>query len=157
MCVCIHNNHDHIDEGKRVKGDRGWEKGEGGRMERGGRKWGRQEIKEKRGRRERGGGGGSEIHAPCACAISYFFTSLVLIRGVTNTRITQLYSGFGPCRFWVLKCWRMPKAHDCWHSRKIHSLATPTRRHLGRQTMEKLSYLDSLGSVTWLDIWRNYP
>jgi hypothetical protein len=22
----IHNNHDHIDEGKRVKGDRGWEK-----------------------------------------------------------------------------------------------------------------------------------
>jgi hypothetical protein len=24
----IHNNHDHIDEGKRVKGDRGWEKGE---------------------------------------------------------------------------------------------------------------------------------
>ena len=34
----IHNNHDHIDEGKRVKGDRGWEKGEGGRMERGGRK-----------------------------------------------------------------------------------------------------------------------
>ena len=46
----IHNNHDHIDEGKRVKGDRGWEKGEGGRMERGGR----QEIKEKRGRREKG-------------------------------------------------------------------------------------------------------
>jgi hypothetical protein len=45
----IHNNHDHIDEGKRVKGDRGWEKGEGGRMERGGR----QEIKEKRGRREK--------------------------------------------------------------------------------------------------------
>jgi hypothetical protein len=35
----IHNNHDHIDEGYRVKGDRGWEKGErGGRMERGGRK-----------------------------------------------------------------------------------------------------------------------
>ena len=35
----IHNNHDHIDEGDRVKGDRGWEKGErGGRMERGGRK-----------------------------------------------------------------------------------------------------------------------
>jgi hypothetical protein len=34
----IHNNHDHIDEGKKVKGDRGWEKGEGGRMERGGRK-----------------------------------------------------------------------------------------------------------------------
>jgi hypothetical protein len=31
-------NHDHIDEGDRVKGDRGWEKGEGGRMERGGRK-----------------------------------------------------------------------------------------------------------------------
>jgi hypothetical protein len=24
----IHNNHDHIDEGERVKGDRGWEKGE---------------------------------------------------------------------------------------------------------------------------------
>jgi hypothetical protein len=36
-------------------------------------------------------------------------------------------------------------------------LVTPMRRHLGRQTMEKLSYLDSLGSVTWLDIWRNYP
>jgi hypothetical protein len=34
----IHNNHDHVDEGKRVKGDRGREKGEGGRMERGGRK-----------------------------------------------------------------------------------------------------------------------
>ena len=44
----IHSNHDHIDEGERVKGDRGREKGEGGRMERGGR----QEIKEKRGRRE---------------------------------------------------------------------------------------------------------
>ena len=37
------------------------------------------------------------------------------IRGVTSTRIAQLYSGFGPCRFWVLKCWRMPKP------RKIHS------------------------------------
>jgi hypothetical protein len=49
------------------------------------------------------------------------FTSLVLIRGVTNTRITQLYSGFGPCRFWMLKCWRMPKAH----SRKIHSCWYP--------------------------------
>jgi hypothetical protein len=24
----IHNNHDHIDEGEKVKGDRGWEKGE---------------------------------------------------------------------------------------------------------------------------------
>ena len=34
----IHNNHDHIDEGEMVKGDRGWEKGEGGRMERGGEK-----------------------------------------------------------------------------------------------------------------------
>jgi hypothetical protein len=34
----IHNNHDHINEGEKVKGDRGWEKGEGGRMERGGRK-----------------------------------------------------------------------------------------------------------------------
>jgi hypothetical protein len=34
----IHNNHDHIDEEERVKGDRGWEKGEGERMERGGRK-----------------------------------------------------------------------------------------------------------------------
>ena len=32
-----------------MKGDRGWEKGEGGRMERGGRKGGRQEIKEKKG------------------------------------------------------------------------------------------------------------
>jgi hypothetical protein len=32
----IHNNHDNIDEGERVKGDRGWEKGEGGRMERDG-------------------------------------------------------------------------------------------------------------------------
>jgi len=31
----IHNNHDHIDEGNRVKGDRGWGKGErGGRKER---------------------------------------------------------------------------------------------------------------------------
>jgi hypothetical protein len=29
----IHNNHDHIDEGKRVKGDRGWEKGEVGENE----------------------------------------------------------------------------------------------------------------------------
>jgi hypothetical protein len=47
------------------------------------------------------------------CRYFILFTSLVLIRGVTNTRITQLYSGFGPCRFWVLKCWRMPKAHDC--------------------------------------------
>ena len=43
MCVTygIHNNHDRIDEGERVKGDRGWEKGEGGRMERGGRKVGK--------------------------------------------------------------------------------------------------------------------
>ena len=24
----IHNNHDHIDEGERVKGDRGWKNGE---------------------------------------------------------------------------------------------------------------------------------
>ena len=47
------------------------------------------------------------------CRYFILFTSLVLIRGVTNTIITQLYSGFGPCRFWVLKCWRMPKAHDC--------------------------------------------
>jgi hypothetical protein len=37
----IHNNHDHIDEGDRAKGDSRWEKGErGGRMERGGRKVG---------------------------------------------------------------------------------------------------------------------
>jgi hypothetical protein len=50
----IHNNHDHIDEGERVKGDRGWEKGEGGRMERGGRKWGRQEIKPKGKKEEKG-------------------------------------------------------------------------------------------------------
>ena len=56
------------------------------------------------------------------CRYFILFTSLVLIRGVTSTRIAQLYSGFGPCRFWVLKCWRMPKAHDCWHSRKIHSI-----------------------------------
>jgi hypothetical protein len=34
----IHNNHDHIDEGEMVKGDRGWEKGEGRRMKRGGEK-----------------------------------------------------------------------------------------------------------------------
>jgi hypothetical protein len=52
-------------------------------------------------------------HYYCFCRYFILFTSLVLIRGVTNTRITQLYSGFGPCRFWVLKCWRMPKAHDC--------------------------------------------
>ena len=53
----IHNNHDHIDEGERVKGDRGWEKGEGGRMERGGRKMmetGDKAKKEKRRRREKG-------------------------------------------------------------------------------------------------------
>ena len=49
----IHNNHDHIDEGKRVKGDRGWEKGEGGRMERGGRKMRETGYKAKR-RREKG-------------------------------------------------------------------------------------------------------
>ena len=51
-------------------------------------------------------------------AISYF---LLVWYSSEESRITQLYSGFGPCRFWVLKCWRMPKAHDCWHSRKIHS------------------------------------
>jgi hypothetical protein len=34
----IHNNHEHIEEGERVKGDRGWEKGEGRRMKRGGEK-----------------------------------------------------------------------------------------------------------------------
>ena len=48
----IHNNHDHIDEGERVKGDRGWEKGEGGRMER----WEKMREtgdKGKRGRREK--------------------------------------------------------------------------------------------------------
>ena len=32
----IHNNRDHIDEGDRVKGDRGGEMREGGRKERGG-------------------------------------------------------------------------------------------------------------------------
>ena len=37
-----------------MKGDRGWEKGEGGRMERGGRKWGRQEIKPKGKKEEKG-------------------------------------------------------------------------------------------------------
>jgi hypothetical protein len=62
----IHNNHDHIDEGERVKGDRGWEKGEGGRMERGGRKWGRQEIKPKGKKesreRERRSGVGEDYH-----------------------------------------------------------------------------------------------
>ena len=53
----IHNNHDHIDEGKRVKGDRGWEKGEGGRMERGGRKMretGDKTKRKKGGERSRG-------------------------------------------------------------------------------------------------------
>ena len=49
----IHNNHDHIDEGERVKGDRGWEKGEGGRMERGGRKMRETGDKAKR-KREKG-------------------------------------------------------------------------------------------------------
>ena len=44
----IHNNHDHIDEGERVKGDRGWEKGESGRMERGGEKMRETEDKAKR-------------------------------------------------------------------------------------------------------------
>ena len=44
----IHNNHDNIDEGERVKGDRGWEKGEGGRMERGERKMGETGDKAKR-------------------------------------------------------------------------------------------------------------
>jgi hypothetical protein len=34
----IHNNHDHIDEGERVKGDRGGRKEKGGRLERGGGK-----------------------------------------------------------------------------------------------------------------------
>ena len=33
----INNNHDHIDEGERVKGDRGWEKGEGWKN---GKRWG---------------------------------------------------------------------------------------------------------------------
>ena len=50
------------------------------------------------------------------CRSFIIFTSLVLIRGVTNTRIAQLYSGFGPCRFWALKCWRMPNAPGFWHS-----------------------------------------
>ena len=34
----IHNNHDHIDEGERVKEDRGWEKGEGWKT---GERWGK--------------------------------------------------------------------------------------------------------------------
>jgi hypothetical protein len=47
---------------------------------------------------------------------------LVMETGVSAKKTTDLllvtdklylYSGFGPCRFWVLKCWRMPKAHDC--------------------------------------------
>jgi hypothetical protein len=54
------------------------------------------------------------------CRSFILFTSLVLIRGVTSTRIAQLYSGFGPCRFWVLNCWRMPNAPGFWHS--AHSL-----------------------------------
>ena len=45
----IHNNHDHIDEGERVKGDRGWEKGEGGRMRETGDK-----AKKEKGERSRG-------------------------------------------------------------------------------------------------------
>ena len=45
----IHNNHDHIDEEERVKGDRGWEKGEGGRMERGGGKMRETGVKGKKG------------------------------------------------------------------------------------------------------------
>ena len=48
----IHNNHDHIDEGDRVKGDRRWEKGEtemgerreeGERRKRMGERWGKNE------------------------------------------------------------------------------------------------------------------
>ena len=46
----------------------------------------------------------------------HIFTSLVFIRGFTSTRIAQLYSGFGPCRIWVLKCWRILNAPDFWHS-----------------------------------------
>jgi hypothetical protein len=38
--------------------------------------------------------GYSEIYF---CRSFILFTSLVLIRGVTSTRIAQLYSGFGPC------------------------------------------------------------
>ena len=34
----IHNNHDHIDEGEKVKGDRRWEKGEGWKN---GKRWGK--------------------------------------------------------------------------------------------------------------------
>jgi hypothetical protein len=50
----IHNNHDHIDEGERVKGDRGWEKGEGGRKERCGRKMKETGDKAKKGKKEKG-------------------------------------------------------------------------------------------------------
>ena len=72
----IHNNHDHIDEGKRVKGDRGWEKGEGGRMERGGR----QEIKEKRGRREK----------TTPCPPPHRFRDIFCLFGITNAHHTPV-------------------------------------------------------------------
>jgi hypothetical protein len=52
----IHNNHDHIDEGDRVKGDRRWEKGEGwknGKMRETGDK-GKKESRERERRREVG-------------------------------------------------------------------------------------------------------
>ena len=80
----IHNNHDHIDEGKRVKGDRGWEKGEGGRMERGGRKGGRQEIKEKKGEK------GERKEKSTPCPPPHRFRDSFCLFGITNAHHTPV-------------------------------------------------------------------
>jgi hypothetical protein len=62
----IHNNHDHIDEGDRVKGDRGWEKGERGWKKGGGkmRETGNKGKKGEKGERSRGVGEDYPLSSP---------------------------------------------------------------------------------------------
>jgi hypothetical protein len=87
----IHNNHDHIDEGERVKEDRGWEKGEGGRMERDGRK-----IRETgdKAKRKKGGEGREkeeeEWEKTTPCPPPHRFRDSFCLFGITNAHHTPV-------------------------------------------------------------------
>jgi hypothetical protein len=85
----IHNNNDHIDEGRQGVGERreGWKNGE--RWEKGERGWeklGRQEIKEKRGRRERE----EEWEKTTPCPPPHRFRDSFCLFGITNAHHTPV-------------------------------------------------------------------
>jgi hypothetical protein len=100
----IHNNHDHIDEGERVKGDRGWEKGEGGRKERCGRKMKETGDKAKKGKKEKGVEGerkkkrsGRRLPPPVSL---HPFPLIYVVMIVVNTIHTFVLLGDGNLIFW---------------------------------------------------------